>query len=496
MVLDDSNHPFYKWFSDGELNLSVNCLDRHLDEHGDQVAYNWVGEPGDTRVLTYSDLHAEVCRFANGLLSLGLETGDRVAIYMGMVPELPIAMLACARLGLVHSVVFGGFSAEALSSRIIDADARLVITQDGAWRAGNIVPLKVNSDLAVSQTPGVEHVVVVQRTNQGVDMTEGRDIWWHELVEGQSDQCDPVILNAEHPLYILYTSGTTGKPKGIVHTQGGYLTGIVTTHSYVFDLKPDTDVYWCGADIGWVTGHSYIVYGPLANRATSMMYEGAPNFPDFDRLWQIIEDYKVTIFYTAPTAIRTFMKWGDHHVSKHDLSSLRLIGTVGEPINPEAWIWYQANIGSGKCPIVDTWWQTETGAIMITPLPGVVATKPGSATHPVPGDLRRCGRRRTVRRFRSVVGAISPSPSRGRRWPAPSTATTSVSSTPTGHGSLAATSPVTGRSGTRRAISGCWGGSTTSCWCPDTTSRPPRSSPPWSLTPRWPRPRWLVAKTS
>ena len=242
VVLDDSNHPFYKWFSDGELNLSVNCLDRHLEEHGDQVAYNWVGEPGDTRVLTYSDLHAEVCRFANGLLSLGLETGDRVAIYMGMVPELPIAMLACARLGLVHSVVFGGFSAEALSSRIIDADARLVITQDGAWRAGNIVPLKVSSDLAVSQTPGVEHVVVVQRTNQGVDMTEGRDIWWHELVEGQSDQCDPVILNAEHPLYILYTSGTTGKPKGIVHTQGGYLTGIVTTHSYVFDLKPDTDV--------------------------------------------------------------------------------------------------------------------------------------------------------------------------------------------------------------------------------------------------------------
>ena len=385
VVLDDSNHPFYKWFSDGELNLSVNCLDRHLEEHGDQVAYNWVGEPGDTRVLTYSDLHAEVCRFANGLKSLGLETGDRVAIYMGMVPELPIAMLACARLGLVHSVVFGGFSAEALSSRIIDADARLVITQDGAWRAGNIVPLKVNSDLAVSQTPGVEHVVVVQRTNQGVEMTEGRDIWWHELVEGQSDQCDPVILNAEHPLYILYTSGTTGKPKGIVHTQGGYLTGIVTTHSYVFDLKPDTDVYWCGADIGWVTGHSYIVYGPLANRATSMMYEGAPNFPDFDRLWQIIEDYKVTIFYTAPTAIRTFMKWGDHHVSKHDLSSLRLIGTVGEPINPEAWIWYQANIGGGKCPIVDTWWQTETGAIMITPLPGVVATKPGSATIPFPG---------------------------------------------------------------------------------------------------------------
>ncbi|MEX2652417.1 MAG: acetate--CoA ligase [Acidimicrobiia bacterium] len=385
VVLDDSNPPFYKWFSDGELNLSYNCLDRHLESHGDQVAYNWVGEPGDTRVLTYSDLHSEVCRFANGLKALGLSTGDRVAIYMGMVPELPIAMLACARLGLVHSVVFGGFSAEALSSRIVDADARLVITQDGAWRAGNVVPLKANSDLAVSQTPGVEHVVVLQRTNHGVEMTEGRDIWWHELVEGQSPQCEPVTLNAEHPLYILYTSGTTGKPKGIVHTQGGYLTAITTTHSYVFDIKPDEDVFWCGADIGWVTGHSYIVYGPLANRTTSVMYEGAPNFPDFDRLWQIIEDYKVTVFYTAPTAIRTFMKWGDHHVTKHDLSSLRLIGTVGEPINPEAWIWYQQNIGSGRCPIVDTWWQTETGAIMITPLPGVVATKPGSATIPFPG---------------------------------------------------------------------------------------------------------------
>jgi acetyl-CoA synthetase len=385
VVLDDSNPPFYKWFSDGELNLSYNCLDRHLESHGDQVAYNWVGEPGDTRVLTYSDLHSEVCRFANGLKALGLSTGDRVAIYMGMVPELPIAMLACARLGLVHSVVFGGFSAEALSSRIVDADARLVITQDGAWRAGNVVPLKANSDLAITQTPGVEHVVVLQRTNHGVEMTEGRDIWWHELVEGQSPQCEPVTLNAEHPLYILYTSGTTGKPKGIVHTQGGYLTAITTTHSYVFDIKPDEDVFWCGADIGWVTGHSYIVYGPLANRTTSVMYEGAPNFPDFDRLWQIIEDYKVTVFYTAPTAIRTFMKWGDHHVTKHDLSSLRLIGTVGEPINPEAWIWYQQNIGSGRCPIVDTWWQTETGAIMITPLPGVVATKPGSATIPFPG---------------------------------------------------------------------------------------------------------------
>ena len=384
-VLDDSNPPFFKWFSDGELNLSYNCLDRHLESHGDQVAYHWVGEPGDTRSLTYADLHAEVGRFANGLKSLGLEKGDRVAIYMGMIPELPIAMLACARLGLVHLVVFGGFSSEALASRILDSDCRIVITQDGAWRGGKVVPLKANTDLSVVQTPGIEHVIVVRRTDHEVAMMDGRDIWWHDLVEGQSTQCDPVALNAEDPLYILYTSGTTGKPKGIVHTQGGYLTGVVTTHSFVFDIKPDSDVYWCAADIGWVTGHSYIVYGPLANRTTGVMYEGAPNFPDFSRLWQIIEDYKVTIFYTAPTAIRAFMKWGDEHVAKHDLTSLRLLGTVGEPINPEAWIWYHHNIGNENCPIVDTWWQTETGSIMITPLPGAIATKPGSATVPFPG---------------------------------------------------------------------------------------------------------------
>jgi acetyl-CoA synthetase len=384
-VLDDTNPPFYKWFKDGELNLSYNCLDRHLDEHGDQVAYDWVGEPGDSRTLTYSELAKEVNRFCNGLKSLGLEKGDRVAIYMGMIPELPIAMLACARLGLVHSVVFGGFSSEALSSRILDSDCRIVITQDGAWRAGNVVPLKENTDVALETTPDVTHSIVVNRTDHGVNMTEGRDIWWHDLVDGQSDECEPVVLNAEDPLYILYTSGTTGKPKGIVHTQGGYLTGTTTTHSYVFDIKPDSDIYWCAADIGWVTGHSYIVYGPLANRTTGVMYEGAPNFPDFDRLWQIIDDYGVTIFYTAPTAIRAFMKWGDEHVDKHDLSSLRVIGTVGEPINPEAWIWYHEHIGKGTSPIVDTWWQTETGAIMITPLPGAVATKPGSATIPFPG---------------------------------------------------------------------------------------------------------------
>ncbi len=384
-ILDDSNPPFFKWFKDGELNLAYNCLDRHLEKHGDQIAYHWIGEPGDTRALTYQDLADEVNRFANGLKSLGLKKGDRVAVYMGMVPELPIAMLACARLGLVHSVVFGGFSSEALASRVLDLDARIVITQDGAWRGGNVVPLKENTDTAVAQTPGIEHVVVLRRTDHGVAMTDSRDVWWHDLVEGQPEECEPETLNAEDPLYILYTSGTTGKPKGIVHTQGGYLAAVTTTHSYVFDIKPDSDIYWCAADIGWVTGHSYIVYGPLANRTTGVMYEGAPNYPNFDRLWQIIEDYEITIFYTAPTAIRAFMKWGDEHVAKHDLSSLRLIGTVGEPINPEAWIWYNKHIGGGSAPIVDTWWQTETGAIMITPLPGVIATKPGSATLPFPG---------------------------------------------------------------------------------------------------------------
>jgi acetyl-CoA synthetase len=383
--LDDSDPPFFKWFKDGELNIAYNCLDRHLEDHGDQVAYHWIGEPGDTRTLTYAELAREVNKFANALKSLGLEKGDRVAIYMGMIPELPIAMLACARLGLVHSVVFGGFSSDALSSRILDADARIVITQDGAWRGGNVVPLKENTDVALERTPRIEHAIVVRRTDHGVDMVDGRDLWWHDLVEGQSDECEPEVLGAEDPLYILYTSGTTGKPKGIVHTQAGYLTGIVTTHSYVFDLKPDSDVYWCAADIGWVTGHSYIVYGPLANRTTGVMYEGAPNFPDYDRLWQIIDDYGVTTFYTAPTAIRAFMKWGDEHVDEHEMSTLRVIGTVGEPINPEAWMWYHEHVGKGSCPIVDTWWQTETGAIMITPLPGITPTKPGSATKPFPG---------------------------------------------------------------------------------------------------------------
>ncbi len=383
-VLDDSNPPFYKWFSDGELNLAYNCLDRHLETQGEKVAYHWVGEPGDTRTITYRQLYEDVCRFANALSGLGVERGDRVAIYLGMIPELPVAMLACARIGAVHSVVFAGFSADALADRIDDAEAKVIITSDGGWRRGSVVPLKAAADVAASRCPTIEHIVTVKRTDSEVVMAEGRDVWYHDIVADQPASSDPAVLGAEDLLYILYTSGTTGKPKGIVHTQGGYLTGATTTHHYVFDLKPD-DIYWCAADIGWVTGHSYIVYGPLANGATGVMYEGAPNYPDFDRLWQIIDEYNVTIFYTAPTAIRAFMKWGDQYPAGHDLSSLRLLGTVGEPINPEAWMWYHQHIGGERCPIVDTWWQTETGGIMITPLPGAVATKPGSATHPFPG---------------------------------------------------------------------------------------------------------------
>jgi acetyl-CoA synthetase len=387
VILDDSAAPFYKWFSDGELNLSYNCLDRHVNSGGgDKVAYYWEGEPGDKRIITYSDLLDEVCQFANALKAMGVERGDRIAIYMGMIPELPVAMLACARIGAAHSVVFGGFSVDALASRIEDAQAKVVITQDGAWRRGSVVPLKPIADKAVDRTTSVTNVVVVNRTGIDIDMTEGRDIWWEDAVSGQSTVCEPERMNAEDLLFILYTSGTTGTPKGIVHTQGGYLTGATTTHSLVFDIKPD-DVYWCAADIGWVTGHTYIVYGPLANHTPGVLYDGAPNFPEDDRLWDIIERYGVTIFYTAPTAIRAFMKWGDEHPAKHDLSSLRVMGTVGEPINPEAWIWYNEHIGGGTCPIVDTWWQTETGGIMITPLPGVVTTKPGSATLSFPGTL-------------------------------------------------------------------------------------------------------------
>jgi acetyl-CoA synthetase len=386
-VLDWSNPPFAKWFVGGRLNVAYNCLDRHVEAgHGDQVAYHWEGEPGDQRTLTYAQLKDEVCKAANALLELGVQAGDRVAIYMPMIPETIISMLACARIGAVHMVVFGGFSADALASRIVDAGAVLVITSDGGYRRGAPSALKPAVDDALTRAGDtVRNVVVVKRTGQDVAWTEGRDLWWDDVVERQSAEHTAEAFDAEHPLYIMYTSGTTAKPKGILHTTGGYLTQVAWTHWAVFDLKPDTDVFWTAADVGWVTGHSYIVYGPLANRATSVMYEGTPDTPHKGRWWEIVERYKVSILYTAPTTIRTFMKWGEDIPKQHDLSSLRLLGSVGEPINPEAWLWYHENIGGGRCPVVDTWWQTETGAHMITPLPGVTTLKPGSGQVTIPG---------------------------------------------------------------------------------------------------------------
>jgi len=379
--------PFAKWFVGGELNIAYNCLDRHVEAgRGDKVAYHWEGEPGDTRTVTYAELLAEVSKFANVLKGLGLVKGDRVAIYMPMILELPIAMLACARIGVAHSVIFGGFSADAIVDRCEDADARLIITADGGYRKGAAAALKPTVDEALkSGAASVEHVVVVNRCDLAPEMIEGRDLWWHEVMADASDDCPAEPMDSEHLLYLLYTSGTTAKPKGIMHTTGGYLTQVAFTHKYVFDLKPETDIYWCAADIGWVTGHSYIVYGPLTNGCTSVMYEGTPDTPGQDRLWDIVERYGVTQLYTAPTAIRMFMKWGDQEPAGHDLSTLRVLGTVGEPINPEAWMWYHEHIGGAARPIVDTWWQTETGGHMITPLPGVTTTKPGSATHAIPG---------------------------------------------------------------------------------------------------------------
>jgi len=381
----DWQPPHSRWFVGGTLNISYNCLDRHLQTwRRNKAALIWEGEPGDTRTLTYQQLHTEVCRFANVLKRMGVQKGDRVALYMPLIPELAISMLACARIGATHSVVFGGFSSSALIDRINDAQCKLVVTADGGWRRGNEVKLKAAVDEALKQTPSVENCIVVQRTRSGIQMESGRDHWWHELMQTVDANCAAEELESEHPLFILYTSGTTGKPKGILHTTGGYLLQAHLTTKWIFDLK-DEDIYWCTADIGWVTGHSYVVYGPLSNGATALMYEGAPNWPEPDRFWDIIERHRVNILYTAPTAIRAFIKWGEQWPLKHDLSSLRLLGTVGEPINPEAWMWYQRLIGKDRCPIVDTWWQTETGGIMITPLPGATATKPGSATKPFPG---------------------------------------------------------------------------------------------------------------
>ncbi|MCL5283929.1 MAG: acetate--CoA ligase [Armatimonadetes bacterium] len=382
----DWNPPDAKWFVGGKINLSVNCVDRHLaGARRNKAAIIWEGEPGEERVLTYWDLHREVNKFANVMKGLGIGKGDRVTLYMPMIPELPIAMLACARIGAPHSVVFGGFSAEALRERINDCEAKLLITADGGYRRGNIVPLKKACDEAVIGCPTIEKMVVVRRVGEttAITMHQGRDLWWHDLMKDVDDYCEPEPMDSEDPLYILYTSGSTGKPKGILHTSAGYLVGVYATTKFIFDIK-EHDLFWCTADIGWVTGHSYVVYGPLANGASVLMYEGAPDAPSRDRFWAVIEKYGVTVFYTAPTAIRSFMRWGDEHPAKHDLSSLRLLGSVGEPINPEAWIWYHHHIGGGRCPIVDTWWQTETGMILITPLPGIVATKPGSATIPFP----------------------------------------------------------------------------------------------------------------
>jgi acetyl-CoA synthetase len=379
--------PHAQWFAGGKINASYNCVDRHLQgPRKNKAAIVWEGEPGDSRVLRYQDLYREVCKFANVLKGLGIKPGDRVTLYMPMIPELAIAMLACARIGATHSVIFGGFSADAVADRNNDAQARLVVTADGGWRRGKVIPLKQNVDVALEKSPTVEKCIVFNRCNQQVAMKPGRDLWWHALMAEASADCPAESLDSEHPLYVLYTSGSTGKPKGVLHTTAGYLLGTALTHKWVFDLREE-DTYWCTADIGWVTGHSYIVYGPLANGATTLMYEGAPDYPQRDRFWSIIEKYRVNILYTAPTAIRAFVKWGNEWPDKHDLSSLRLLGTVGEPINPEAWMWYHEVIGRKRCPIVDTWWQTETGMILITPLPGAIPTKPGSATRPFPGII-------------------------------------------------------------------------------------------------------------
>ena len=455
------NEPFAKWFVGGKLNVSVNCLDRHVAAgHADRTAFLFEGEPGDRRAITYGELLRDVCRLANGLRSLGIKKGDRVAIYMPMVPELPVALLACARIGAAHSVIFGGFSADAIVDRVNDSACVAIITTDGGWRRGKNVPLKATVDEALKATPSIEHCIVSKRVGDPVPMQDGRDVWWDDLVAAQPDTCAPEPMDAEDLLFLLYTSGTTAKPKGIMHTTAGYLTGVTATASLVLDIK-DSDVYWCTADIGWVTGHSYIVYGPLALGATGILYEGTPDFPDKDRLWDVVERYKATIFYTAPTAIRAFMKWGVEHVEKHDISSLRLLGSVGEPINPEAWMWYYDVIGGGRCPVVDTWWQTETGAIMIAPLPGAYDAQTRQRDEAIPRRARRHrqrgGRERTARRS----AATSCSNGRGRRCCAASMATKRVTRKRTGRSFRTCISRVTAAIAIWTATTGSWGASTT-----------------------------------
>ena len=461
----DWQPPHARWFVGGTLNASVNCVDRHVrGPRRNKAALIWEGEPGDRRTLTYFDLYRQVSQFANVLRSLGVSRGDRVAIYLPLVPELAIAMLACARIGAVHSVVFGGFSSESLRDRINDAQATLLVTADGGWRRGQLVPLKQMADVALEATPSIKHVVVVQRLHGSpvqLHIKEGRDHWYHRLMLDASYVCEPERMDAEDMLYTLYTSGTTGKPKGIVHTTGGYLVGTYATTKWVFDLKED-DVYWCTADIGWVTGHSYVVYGPLSNGATVVMYEGAPDWPQKDRFWEIVERYGVTVFYTAPTAIRAFMKWGTEWPGRRDMSTLRLLGSVGEPINPEAWVWYHRFIGGERCPIVDTWWQTETGAIMITPLPGITHTKPGSAARPFPGIKAEIKREDGS----SIEGAGGGLLVLTRPWPAMLRGIYGdpdryVQQVPGAAGRRTSTSPATEPSATRTASSGCSGGWTT-----------------------------------
>ncbi len=485
----DWNPPHARWFVGGTLNASVNCLDRHLKSaRRNKAAIIWEGEPGDRRTLTYFDLHREVCQFANVLKSLGTKRGDRVAIYLPMIPELAIAMLACARIGAVHSVVFGGFSAESLRDRINDAHARLLITADGGFRRGSIVQLKHVADEALEETPSIQNAVVIRRGRRDIPvaMREGRDHWYHDLMADASPHCAAEAMDSEDMLYILYTSGTTGKPKGIVHTTGGYLVGTYATTKWVFDLKEE-DVYWCTADIGWVTGHSYVVYGPLANGATVLMYEGAPDWPMKDRFWALIARYGVTIFYTAPTAIRAFMRWGTDWPKKHDLSSLRLLGSVGEPINPEAWIWYHLHIGGDRCPVVDTWWQTETGAIMITPLPGLTSTKPGSATHPFPGISAEVltNKGEAVKVGGGLLALTRPWPSMLRgiygdpdRY---------VRQVPGAAGRMGSISPATARSVTRRDITGSSDASMTYSTSPVIGLGRWRSRALWWIIPTWPK---------